>query len=176
MSGARLEVQSEFLRMFPDKGRLESRGTESEESGAGTSNLPEKDETSWPESPDPMEIAPDAEPSPQPQAGGQRGGRGAGGSPRSPDGKWTAFVKDNNVFLRATADKKETQLSQDGKPGLAFGLLQWAPDSKTLAAWPSSRRPSQRYISLNRRLAAAVGPSCIRDPMRFQAINSLAMN
>ncbi len=55
-------------------------------------------------------------------------------SPRSPDGKWTAFVQDENVYLR-DADGKETQLSKDGKAGLGYGMLSWAPDSKTLLAW-----------------------------------------
>src|SRR5262249_56716463 len=53
---------------------------------------------------------------------------------RSPDGEGTAFVKDNNVWLRSR-DGKETQLSQDGKDGLAYGMLQWAPDSKSLVAF-----------------------------------------
>jgi dipeptidyl aminopeptidase/acylaminoacyl peptidase len=53
---------------------------------------------------------------------------------RSPDGRWTAFVKDHNVFVRS-ADDKEVPLSQDGKVGLAYGLLSWSPDSKTLAAF-----------------------------------------
>jgi dipeptidyl aminopeptidase/acylaminoacyl peptidase len=55
-------------------------------------------------------------------------------SPRSPDGRWTAFFKDHNVWLRAT-DGKETRLSQDGTAGNAYGLPYWAPDSKTLAAF-----------------------------------------
>ena len=33
------------------------------------------------------------------------------------------------------ADGKETQLSQDGKADLAYGMLEWAPDSKTLIAF-----------------------------------------
>ncbi|HZY87902.1 MAG TPA: DPP IV N-terminal domain-containing protein, partial [Gemmataceae bacterium] len=53
---------------------------------------------------------------------------------RSPDGKWTALLKNNNVWLRA-ADGKEEQLSQDGKEGLAYGLPSWSPDSKALAAF-----------------------------------------
>src|SRR5262245_53274643 len=53
---------------------------------------------------------------------------------RPPDGEATAFVKDNNVWLRSR-DGKETQLSQDGKDGLAYGMLQWAPDSKSLVAF-----------------------------------------
>jgi dipeptidyl aminopeptidase/acylaminoacyl peptidase len=52
----------------------------------------------------------------------------------SPDGKWTAFVKDHNLFLRS-AQGKETQLSHDGKEGLSYGLMHWAPDSQTLTAF-----------------------------------------
>jgi fermentation-respiration switch protein FrsA (DUF1100 family) len=55
-------------------------------------------------------------------------------SDRSPDGKWTALVKEHNVFVRS-GDGKEIQLSQDGKEGLAYGMLQWAPDSKTLVGF-----------------------------------------
>lgn len=62
--------------------------------------------------------------------------RGGGfGSPRSPDGKWTAFVKESNVYLRSEVDKNEIQLSKDGKSGLAYGMFSWSPDSKTLVAF-----------------------------------------
>ncbi len=57
-----------------------------------------------------------------------------GGEVRSPDRKWTALVKDSNVWLR-DADGKEVRLSEDGKEGLAYGLLSWSPDSKALAAF-----------------------------------------
>lgn len=54
----------------------------------------------------------------------------------SPDGKWTAFVKDHNVFIKSREDEtKEVQLSQDGKDGLAYGRVSWSPDSKTLVAF-----------------------------------------
>ena len=57
-------------------------------------------------------------------------------SDRSPDGKWTAFVKDRNIFIKSREDDaKEIQLSQDGKEGLAYGRLSWAPDSRTLVAF-----------------------------------------
>jgi dipeptidyl aminopeptidase/acylaminoacyl peptidase len=64
---------------------------------------------------------------------GRSGSRGR--SVRSPDGKWTAFVRDQNVFLAAEADGKEIQVSEDGKTGLAYGRLQWAPDSASLIAY-----------------------------------------
>jgi dipeptidyl aminopeptidase/acylaminoacyl peptidase len=56
------------------------------------------------------------------------------GSVVSPDGKWTAFVKGYNLYVRS-AEGKETQLSRDGKEGLAYGPPRWAPDGKTLAAF-----------------------------------------
>ena len=57
------------------------------------------------------------------------------GGLRSPDGKWTAFVKDHNVFVRAEGKTEEIALSNDGKEGLAYGRLSWSPDSKTLVAF-----------------------------------------
>jgi dipeptidyl-peptidase 4 len=52
----------------------------------------------------------------------------------SPDGKLAAFVKDNNVWLRDTKTKEETQLSKDGKADDGYGRVIWAPDSKKLIA------------------------------------------
>jgi dipeptidyl aminopeptidase/acylaminoacyl peptidase len=54
---------------------------------------------------------------------------------RSPDRKWTAFIKDNNVWLRAADGDAETQLTKDGAQGKAFGMLAWSPDSKALTAF-----------------------------------------
>jgi len=53
----------------------------------------------------------------------------------SPDGEWTAFIKDNNLRIRSNDGETELQLSQDGSEGNAYGMPQWAPDSKTLVAW-----------------------------------------
>jgi len=69
---------------------------------------------------------------------GRRGrgpGRGRNASPDSPNGKWTALVKDNNVFLRAKDSNETTQLSTDGAEGNAYSLLSWSPDSTVLIAW-----------------------------------------
>jgi len=83
-------------------------------------------------------------PAPEHPQRGQRGGpfaqRRAGQgqpdrSPRSPDGKWTALIKDHNVWVRSEPDGTELELSQQGREGLAFGMLQWSPDSKTLVAF-----------------------------------------
>lgn len=56
-------------------------------------------------------------------------------SPRSPDGKWTAFIKEHNVFMRPTDGGEEVQLSRDGKEGQPYGMIQWSPDSRSIVAW-----------------------------------------
>jgi dipeptidyl-peptidase 4 len=53
----------------------------------------------------------------------------------SPDGKWRAFVKDNNLWLRDTGSEAESALSTDGREGDAYdGQFFWSPDSKKLVA------------------------------------------
>ena len=52
----------------------------------------------------------------------------------SPDGKWLAFTKDNNVWLRDAETKAETPLSTGGTAGDSYGRVHWAPDSKKLVA------------------------------------------
>ena len=55
----------------------------------------------------------------------------------SPDGKWEAFIKNYNVFLRSKDKKDETALSFDGSEGnyYTYRSLVWSPDSKMLAAY-----------------------------------------
>ena len=51
----------------------------------------------------------------------------------SPDGKWRAFVKDSNVWLRDTGSEAESALSTAGREGDAYGeSFFWSPDSKKL--------------------------------------------
>lgn len=54
----------------------------------------------------------------------------------SPDGKWIAFIKEYNVYLKAAGNKEETQLSFDGSKGDYYETdLKWAPNSKNLATF-----------------------------------------
>ena len=73
------------------------------------------------------------------QASGQARGRGPRRGrmfeARSPDGKWTAFVRDHNVFLRPETGGDEVQLSEDGAETNSYSLLNWSPDSRSLVAW-----------------------------------------
>jgi dipeptidyl aminopeptidase/acylaminoacyl peptidase len=56
-------------------------------------------------------------------------------SPQSPDGQWTAFIKDHNLYLRSRHEGRETRLSQVGTEAQAYTLPHWAPDSQRLAAF-----------------------------------------
>lgn len=59
-----------------------------------------------------------------------------GRSVNSPDGKWTAYIKNYNVYIRETGAnrKQEYQLSFDGSEGDYYSrMLSWSPDSKKLA-------------------------------------------
>jgi dipeptidyl aminopeptidase/acylaminoacyl peptidase len=52
----------------------------------------------------------------------------------SPDGKWEAFLKNYNVYIRNKKENKEIQLSFDGSAGDFYSsYFSWSPDSKKLA-------------------------------------------
>lgn len=65
-----------------------------------------------------------------------QGERSRASRDESPDGKWTALIRDNNVYIRSKdGGGEEIQLSQDGSIPESYGMLQWAPDSKTLVGY-----------------------------------------
>jgi dipeptidyl aminopeptidase/acylaminoacyl peptidase len=94
-----------------------------------------------------QEEMPAVEPRPRGEGRGRgRGPRNGGGPPpnTSPDGKWQAFVRDNNVWLRATEGSEERQLSTDGNAGDTFRRpLIWSPDGKFLACL--REKPAQQH-------------------------------
>lgn len=52
----------------------------------------------------------------------------------SPDNTWEAYIKDNNVYLRAFGQKEEIAITIDGSPNLYYSSqLSWSPDSRKLA-------------------------------------------
>ncbi len=77
------------------------------------------------------------EPANQRSRSGLRRGRGRRQSQSmdSPDGRWIAFVKENNVFIRLKDGDKAIQLSTDGTEGNSYGRFSWSPDSGTLVAF-----------------------------------------
>ncbi|MDB6033156.1 MAG: dap4 3 [Verrucomicrobiales bacterium] len=51
----------------------------------------------------------------------------------SPDGKWQAVIRNDNVFLRNAETKEETSLTTSGSKENAFGeQVFWSPDSRKL--------------------------------------------
>jgi dienelactone hydrolase len=53
---------------------------------------------------------------------------------KSPDGKWVAFIRENNVFVKDSLGKNQVQLSFDGSVGEYYSAeLYWSPDSKKIA-------------------------------------------
>jgi dipeptidyl aminopeptidase/acylaminoacyl peptidase len=101
---------------------------ESSEPAAPRADIDPDDEAPWARENDDGDDAPQ-----QKKKGGKKGGfpPQARREAISPDGKWTAFTKDNNIFLR-DKDDKETQLTDVGTAGNPFASLLWAPDSATL--------------------------------------------
>jgi len=90
----------------------------------------------------------------------------------SPDGRWAAYVKDHNLFVRNTSTGEVVQLTRDGIPGWDYatalpdlrtlvneGVLNgedvrerpeifWSPDSSKLVTFRIDSRNSGRFTSL----------------------------
>jgi len=81
------------------------------------------------------EFGKSATPPGPPQRERRRGSRGPSFFPVSPDGKWTAFIKDHDVYLKEKDSNKEFRLSTDGTPKFGYnGDFHWSPDSSRLIA------------------------------------------
>lgn len=62
------------------------------------------------------------------------------------DGKWTAFIKNDNVYVCEVATGKEKQLSQDGTLSNYYSsYIQWSPDSKSVVSC-RIRPVEKRYV------------------------------
>lgn len=64
----------------------------------------------------------------------------------SPDGKWEAYIKNFNVYIKAkSGNNAETQLSFDGAEGEYYSAnVLWSPDSKKLAT--NKIRPNKPHL------------------------------
>ncbi|MDF9831321.1 S9 family peptidase [Parabacteroides sp. PF5-6] len=52
----------------------------------------------------------------------------------SPDQAWEAYIKDNNIYIRAVGQKDEIRITSDGAPHFYYSSqISWSPDSKKLA-------------------------------------------
>ncbi len=85
---------------------------------------------------------------------------------KSPDGKWIAFIRDYNIYVRPAGGGEEIALSRDGSEGYTFGCrapdlpaqlkagdkpaapfieAQWSPDSRKLLSWCVDQRGVQKH-------------------------------
>ena len=87
----------------------------------------------------------------------RRFSRGAGVA--SPDGKYEAFIKDDNLWVKNTETNKLTQLTTDGEKDYGYAtdnagwthsnnaILSWSPDSKKIATFKQDQRKvSDMYL------------------------------
>ena len=83
-------------------------------------------------------------------------------SNRSPDGRWIFSVRDQNIFIRPAenAGGLETQLTFDGDPQNAYGVLTWSPDSKRIVAL-QTRPGDNREVSLIESSPKGGGPAIL---------------
>ena len=64
----------------------------------------------------------------------------------SPDGKYTAYIKNQNVYVKELATGKEKQLSLDGTLSNYYSAyIRWSPDSKKVASC-KIRPVEKRYV------------------------------
>jgi len=71
----------------------------------------------------------------------RRPGRRSGqGQTESPDGKWTAFIKDNNLYIRSREDETEVALSSEGIAEDSYNeQFCWSPDSEKIVVMRVSK-------------------------------------
>jgi len=63
----------------------------------------------------------------------------------SPDKQWKAYIKNYNVYIRSSVDKKEYQLSFDGALGEYYSsFMKWSHDSKKLEAYRV--KPAEKHM------------------------------
>lgn len=87
------------------------------------------------------------------------GRRGGADGVASPNGKYSAYIKDWNLWMRETATGKEIQLTSDGIKDFGYAtdnagwkhsdraILVWSPDSKKIATFQQDQRAaSDMYL------------------------------
>lgn len=57
------------------------------------------------------------------------------GDPKSPDGKWEAYMENGNLFIKEIEGEIIKQLTSDGSESNPYGSLMWSPDGAYLAGY-----------------------------------------
>ncbi|HTE47769.1 MAG TPA: DPP IV N-terminal domain-containing protein [Gemmatimonadaceae bacterium] len=94
----------------------------------------------------------------------------------SPDGKWVAFTRADNLWVRELANGRETQLTKDAEPDYGYAkptgccqqvtsvlekrdqrpVLVWSPDSRRIATYKMDERGVRRMYLLETKTPAAI--------------------
>ena len=94
----------------------------------------------------------------------------------SPDGKWVAFTRSDNVWVRELASGREAQLTTDAQPDFGYAkptgccqqvttvlakrdqrpVLVWSPDSRRIATYKMDERSVRRLYLLETKTPAAI--------------------
>jgi dipeptidyl-peptidase-4 len=95
---------------------------------------------------------------------------------RSPDGRWVAFTRGDNVWVRELTNAHEIQLTTDAQPDFGYAkptgccqqvtnvmqhrdqspVLVWSPDSRRIATYKMDERDVRRLYLLETKTPAAV--------------------
>ncbi len=67
----------------------------------------------------------------------------------SPDGKWSAEIREHNIVLFDVETQDEKVLTEDGSPQHTYGKLSWSPDSRILAAFKIRPVPAKPVVRIN---------------------------
>lgn len=69
------------------------------------------------------------------------------GAVTSPDGRYEAYVRDCNLYVRNRQDGRVSQLSTDGTPGNYYSsYIKWSPDSRRIVANRIRPAAEKRYV------------------------------
>jgi len=77
----------------------------------------------------------------------------------SPDGRWTARIRDHNVVVREAASGAERELTKDGRDGDRYGgPFHWSPDSSRLVVMKTKAAERRRIPLVESSPRAQVQP------------------
>jgi dipeptidyl aminopeptidase/acylaminoacyl peptidase len=72
---------------------------------------------------------------------------------RSPDGKWVAFARDHNLWVRSLSSREGVQLTQDGTPDYGYATNDFCCNQVTAPRQHRGRRPILVWSPDSRRIA-----------------------
>ncbi len=114
----------------------------------------------------------------------------------SPDGRWAAFQRNHNLWVRSTDTNQEVQLTQDGVRDLAYGgrgegfqgsatarrlnrklppAVVWSPDSRRLIAQKIDQRGVRELYMVESRPATGDRPRVFGYRMPFSADDTVTV-